>query len=154
MLKTKEKKEPPNYEEIISTLTSELESLRHQLAVKTHNQLLLKLQDKENQQQTTNKTDKKIKEITTHFQEEIKLTKEIIDSQNILNSLNSKLNDKQFALYKLQTTKGETTTKINIPNKIKEKNSQISKLKEQINTQNQILNEKKRFYIELYKNLD
>jgi chromosome segregation ATPase len=151
MLKTKEKKEPPNYEEIISTLTSELESLRHQLAVKTHNQLLLKLQDKENQQQTSNKTDKKIKEITTHFQEEIKLTKEIIDSQNILNSLNSKLNDKQFALYKLQTTKEETTTKINIPNKIKETNSQISKLKEQINTQNQILNEKKRFYMELYK---
>ena len=151
MLKTKEKKEPPNYEEIISTLTSELESLRHQLAVKTHNQLLLKLQDKENQQQTSNKTDKKIKEITTHFQEEIKLTKEIIDSQNILNFLNSKLNDKQFALYKLQTTKEETTTKINIPNKIKETNSQISKLKEQINTQNQILNEKKRFYMELYK---
>ena len=149
MLKTKEQKELPNYEDIISTLTSELETLRHQLAVKTHNQHLLKLQDKENQQQTASKMEKKIKEITTHFQEEIKLTKEIIESQNTLNSLNSQLNDKQFTLYKLQTT--TEATKINIPNKIKETNSQISKLKDQINAQNQILNEKKRFYMELYK---
>ena len=143
MINNQNNKELNSYEDIISSLTAEVESLRHQLAVKTHNQLLLKLQDKSKHQQVHSKSEKKLKEIQLHFQDELTLTKELIDIQSVIDTLNSKINDKQFAMY--------ITERSNMFSQVKELSTQVLQLKEQLNAQSRMLNEKKRMFNELIK---
>ena len=73
------------YREIISNLTDELEAKRNQLAVITNNKYLLPKKDLNNNSIDNGsnlKMDKLSKEITSHFNEEIRVKNEILEIQN------------------------------------------------------------------------
>ena len=74
------------YREIISNLTDELEAKRNQLAVITNNKYLLPKKDISNNVDTgpNLKMDKLTKEITSHFNEEIRAKNEILEIQKNL----------------------------------------------------------------------
>ena len=132
MLKGDAKVDINKYDEVISNLTKELESLRNQLAVKIHSQYLLGAQDKASSQNA--KVEKIAKEISAHFQEEIRLKKELIEIERVIDNLNLSLKEKEFLLFKTMNSK-------NGNNLLKEKEyrSQINKVTEQINLQKGIL---------------
>ena len=147
------------YNEIIGNLTSELEDLRHQLAIKIHNKHLLPQNDKANEQ---TKIDKITKKISQHFAEEIRLKQECFDIEKYIYTLNENLKDKEFTLFKLindinkfRQTQKKRNNMINKNNnnfllKEKEARSQINKINEQINIQKHLLVDKESKYSELY----
>ena len=144
MLKGDAKVDINKYDEVISNLTKELESLRNQLAVKIHSQYLLGAQDKASSQNA--KVEKIAKEISAHFQEEIRLKKELIEIERVIDNLNLSLKEKEFLLFKTMNSK-------NGNNLLKEKEyrSQINKVTEQINLQKGILIAKETKYNEIMK---
>ena len=144
MLKGDAKVDINKYDEVISNLTKELESLRNQLAVKIHSQYLLGAQDKASSQNA--KVEKIAKEISAHFQEEIRLKKELIEIERVIDNLNLSLKEKEFLLFKTMNSK-------NGNNLLKEKEyrSQINKVTEQINLQKGILISKETKYNETMK---
>ena len=144
MLKGDAKVDINKYDEVISNLTKELESLRNQLAVKIHSQYLLGAQDKASSQNA--KVEKIAKEISAHFQEEIRLKKELIEIERVIDNLNLSLKEKEFLLFKTMNSK-------NGNNLLKEKEyrSQINKVTEQINLQKGILIAKETKYNETMK---
>ena len=93
------------YDEVISNLTSELEGLRQQLAVKTHNKHLLPKKEFSTPNiqisMGNNKMEKLSKDITNHFNEEKKYKAEILDIKKNINNLLDSIKNKEFLLYKL-----------------------------------------------------
>ena len=144
MLKGDAKVDINKYDEVISNLTKELESLRNQLAVKIHSQYLLGAQDKASSQNA--KVEKIAKKLSAHFQEEIRLKKELIEIERVIDNLNLSLKEKEFLLFKTMNSK-----KGNNLLKEKEYRSQINKVTEQINLQKGILIAKETKYNETMK---
>ena len=93
------------YRDIISNLTAELEEKRNQLAVITNNKYLLNQKNvvNNNVQETgpNLKMDKLTKEITSHFNEELRVKNEILEMQRNISNLINNLKEKEFNLYKL-----------------------------------------------------
>ena len=155
------------YDEIISNLTSELEGLRQQLAVKTHNKHLLpkkELFSPNIQYNGINKIEKLSKEINSHFNEEKRYKSEILDIKKNINYLIDTLKDKEFMLYKLENKKGmnKSSSLMNVlaqnylrkvPKistfKEKELKSKIKEINEQILSQKDLLSIKENKYNEI-----
>ena len=155
------------YDEIISNLTSELEGLRQQLAVKTHNKHLLpkkELSSPNIQYNEINKIEKLSKEINSHFNEEKRYKSEILDIKKNINYLIDTLKDKEFMLYKLENKKGmnKSSSLMNVlaqnylrkvPKistfKEKELKSKIKEINEQILSQKDLLSIKENKYNEI-----
>ena len=155
------------YDEIISNLTSELEGLRQQLAVKTHNKHLLpkkELSSPNIQLTGGNKMERLSKEINSHFNEERSYMAEILDIKRNINNLMADLKDKEFMLYKLvnrqEMNKSSSVRNVLAQNylrkvpkistfKEKEFKSQIKKINEQILSNKDILANKENRYNEI-----
>ena len=96
------------YDEIISNLTSELQGLRQELAVKIHNKHLLpkkELSAPNIMFNGSNKMEKLSKEINNHFNEEKRCKSEIIEIKTNINNIIANLKDKEFSLYKVMNKK-------------------------------------------------
>ena len=96
------------YDEIISNLTSELQGLRQELAVKIHNKHLLKKKEISSPNIMfigSNKLEKLSKEINSHFNEEKRFKSEIIEIKTQINNLTANLKDKEFSLYRVMNKK-------------------------------------------------
>ena len=96
------------YDEIISNLTSELQELRQELAVKIHNKHLLPKKEASAPNimfNGSNKMEKLSKEINSHFNEEKRYKSEIIEIKTMINTLIANLREKEFSLYKLMNRK-------------------------------------------------
>ena len=145
------------YDEIISNLTSELEGLRQQLAVKTHNKHLLpkkELSTPNFQISGGSKMERLSKEINNHFNEERRYKIEILEIKRNINNLLATLKDREFMLYKM-ANKQEMNKSSSVKNalaenykrkvpkiltfKEKEIKSQIKTINEQISSQKDIL---------------
>ena len=155
------------YDEIISNLTSELEGLRQQLAVKTHNKHLLpkkELSMPSLQISGGNKMEKLSKEINSHFNEEKRYKSEILEIKKNINNLLDNLKDKEFTLYKLvnrqEMNKSSSVKNVLAQNylrkmpkistfKEKELKSQIKEINEEILSQKDILSIKENKYNEI-----
>ena len=155
------------YDEIISNLTSELEGLRQQLAVKTHNKHLLPKKELSSpiiQFNGINKIEKLSKEINSHFNEEKRYKSEILDIKKNINYLIDTLKDKEFMLYKLENKKGmnKSSSLMNVlaqnylrkvPKistfKEKELKSKIKEINKQILSQKDLLSIKENKYNEI-----
>ena len=150
------------YKEIISNLSDELEAKRNQLAVITNNKYLLPKKDNiSNNIQDSNlnsKMDKLSKEITSHFNEEMRVKLEIFDVKRNITNLVNNLKDKEFSLYKLlnkspNVKKGINNTVSNnsltINLKEKEIRANMKKITDQIQNQKSVLLTKEAKYNEL-----
>ena len=153
------------YKEIITNLSDELEAKRNQLAVITNNKYLLPKKDNViNNIQDANlnaKMDKLSKEITSHFNEEMRVKLEIFDVKKNITNLVNNLKDKEFSLYKLlnkshNVKKGInninnsiSNNSLNINLKEKEIRANIKKITDQIQNQKSILLTKESKYNEL-----
>ena len=153
------------YKEIITNLSDELEAKRNQLAVITNNKYLLPKKDNViNNIQDANlnaKMDKLSKEITSHFNEEMRVKLEIFDVKKNITNLVNNLKDKEFSLYKLlnkspNVKKGINNINNSISNnsltinlKEKEIRANIKKITDQIQNQKSILLTKESKYNEL-----
>ena len=153
------------YKEIITNLSDELEAKRNQLAVITNNKYLLPKKDNViNNIQDANlnaKMDKLSKEITSHFNEEMRVKLEIFDVKKNITNLVNNLKDKEFSLYKLlnkshNVKKGInninnsiSNNSLNINLKEKEIRANIKKITDQIQYQKSILLTKESKYNEL-----
>ena len=150
------------YKEIISNLTEELEAKRNQLAVITNNKYLLNQKNIANTNQDSGpnlKMDKLSKEISSHFNEELRVKNDILETKkNIFNLINT-LKEKEFALYKLlnkqqnQNNNNNYGKKINLNmnSYLKEKDTRatIKKINDQIQGQKLLLTSKEAKYNEL-----
>ena len=145
------------YREIITNLTDELEAKRNQLAMITNNKYLL--QKKENnvintQENAPNpKMSKLSKELSSHFNEEMRVKTDILEIQRNITNLVNTLKEKEFNLYKLlkkQNSKNDYNNK-SFSTSMKEKDlrNNISKLNEQIQTQKSSLVNKETKFNEL-----
>ncbi len=155
------------YDEIISNLTSELELLRRQLAVKTHNKHLLPKKEISSPNLMINsggKMEKISKEINNHFTEERRYKTEILEIKKNINNLVANLKDKEFSLYKLnnrqEMNKSSSVKNIlaqnylrkvpkSTPFKEKELRAQIKSLNDQIFSHRQLLITKENRYNEI-----
>ena len=153
------------YKEIITNLSDELEAKRNQLAVITNNKYLLPKKDNViNNIQDTNlnaKMDKLSKEITSHFNEEMRVKLEIFDVKKNITNLVNNLKDKEFSLYKLlnkspnikkginNINNSISNNSLNINLKEKEIRANIKKITDQIQNQKSILLTKESKYNEL-----
>ena len=150
------------YKEIISNLSDELEAKRNQLAVITNNKYLLPKKDNiSNNIQDSNlnsKMDKLSKEITSHFNEEMRVKLEIFHVKRNITNLVNNLKDKEFSLYKLlnkspNVKKGINNTVSNnsltINLKEKEIRANMKKITDQIQNQKSVLLTKEAKYNEL-----
>ena len=133
------------YDEIISNLNNELENLRHNLAVKTHNQHLLRGGNDYSNNNVNSKIDKITREITTHFNDEIRMKNEIIDIQKNIDMLIEKYHEKEFLLFKCLNNNNNNITNEKIIR------SSLNKINEQINLQKGLLINKENSYNELMK---
>ena len=155
------------YDEIISNLTSELELLRQQLAVKTHNKHLLpkkEISSPNLQINSNSKMEKLSKEINSHFNEERRYKTEILEIRRNINNLIANLKDKEFSLYKV-TNRQEMSKSFSVRNilaqnylrkvpktstfKEKELKGQIKALNEQIMSHRELLAIKENKYNEI-----
>ena len=96
------------YDEIISNLSSELQGLRQELAVKIHNKHLLPKKELSSPNimfSGANKMEKLSKEINNHFNEEKRYKSEIIELKTNINNLMANLKEKEFSLYKIMNRK-------------------------------------------------
>ena len=150
------------YKEIISNLSDELEAKRNQLAVITNNKYLLPKKDNiSNNIQDSNlnsKMDKLSKEITSHFNEEMRVKLEIFDVKRNITNLVNNLKDKEFSLYKLLNKSPNVKKGINnnvsnnsltINLKEKEIRANMKKITDQIQNQKSVLLTKEAKYNEL-----
>ena len=156
------------YDEIISNLSSELQGLRQELAVKIHNKHLLPKKEKSSPNilfNASSKMEKLSKEINSHFNDEKRCKSEIIEIKTRINSLMENLKDKEFALYKIMSKKGIYKTSSvkdvmrhnylrkvpQMPNyKEKAVQSQIKTLNNQLTSQKDLLSIKESQYREIY----
>ena len=156
------------YDEIISNLSSELQGLRQELAVKIHNKHLLPKKEKSSPNilfNASSKMEKLSKEINSHFNDEKRCKSEIIEIKTRINSLMENLKDKEFALYKIMNKKGIYKTSSvkdvmrhnylrkvpQMPNyKEKAVQSQIKTLNNQLTSQKDLLSIKESQYREIY----
>lgn len=155
------------YDEIISKLTSELEGLRQQLAVKTHHKHLLPVKELSSpnfQISGGSKIEKIKKEIINHFNEERRYKTEILEIKKNINNLMDNLKDKEFMLYKL-TNRQEMNKSSSVKNVLaqnylrkipkistfreKELKSQMKQINEEILAQKDILSIKENKYNEI-----
>ena len=159
------------YREIISNLTNELEEKRNQLAVITNNKYLLNQKNVNNnntQESGPNlKMDKLTKEITSHFNEELRVKNEILEIQKNISNLINNLKEKEFNLYKLLNKQkkqnnnqsnnygkrglNNISSNLNMNNFLKEKDirANIKKINDQIQNQKSLLTSKEAKYNEL-----
>ena len=159
------------YREIISNLTAELEEKRNQLAVITNNKYLLNQKNMNNNNNNAQesgpnfKVDKLTKEITSHFNEELRVKNEILEMQKNIGNLINNLKEKEFNLYKLlnkqqqnknnaiQSKRGlnNINSNLNMNNYLKEKDlrANITKINDQIQNQKSLLTNKESKYNEL-----
>ena len=159
------------YREIISNLTAELEEKRNQLAVITNNKYLLNQKNMNNNNNNVQesgpnfKVDKLTKEITSHFNEELRVKNEILEMQKNIGNLINNLKEKEFNLYKLlnkqqqnknnaiQSKRGlnNINSNLNMNNYLKEKDlrANITKINDQIQNQKSLLTNKESKYNEL-----
>lgn len=130
------------YDEVISNLKNELESLRHSLAVKTHNSHLTSKSSSDiDHKNPLFKIDKFSKEIANHFQEEIRVRKDILETEKKIDNLTLDLKEREFELYKqinLNANSKERASNL----KQKELKSSINKINDQIEICKQNLNQK------------
>ncbi|MCQ2818684.1 MAG: hypothetical protein MJ252_15565 [archaeon] len=141
------------YEQVISGLVKELDNLRYQLAVKTHNQYLAPQQNKAKTPNACSKEEKLFKEISMHFNEEIRMKNEIFEIEKTMSNISLSVKEKEFQLFK-SINKSNNKFKNNSPilsMKDKEIKSQINKLNEQLNIQKNLLEEKEAKYDEFTK---
>ena len=106
--------------------------------------------------------DKLSKEITSHFNEEIRVKNEILKIQRNISNLINNLRDKEFNLYKLlnkqqsnNNNKGRlngVNSNINMNNYLKKKDirSSVKKINDQIQSQKSLLINKESKYNELF----
>ena len=155
------------YKEIITNLSDQLEAKRNQLAVITNNKYLLQKKENNNSNIQDNalnsKMDKLSKEITSHFNEEMRIKLEIFEVKKNISNLISNLKEKEFSLYKLlnksqkekekkktfNSVKSVSNNSLNITLKEKELRANMKKITDQINNQKQILLTKEGKYNEL-----
>ena len=162
------------YREIISNLTNELEEKRNQLAVITNNKYLLNQKNMNNNNNNAQesgpnlKMDKLTKEITSHFNEELRVKNEILEMQRNISNLINNLKEKEFNLYKLLNKQQKQNNNIqsnnygkrglnninsnlNMNNFLKEKDirANIKKINDQIQNQKSLLTSKEAKYNEL-----
>ena len=150
------------YKEIITNLSDELEAKRNQLAVITNNKYLLPKKDNNgNNIQDANlnaKMDKLTKEITSHFNEEMRIKLEIFEVKKTMSNLVNNLKEKEFTLYKLLNktpnikksfNKSVSNNSLNLNLKEKEIRSNMKKITDQIQNQKSILLSKEAKYNEL-----
>ena len=150
------------YKEIITNLSDELEAKRNQLAVITNNKYLLPKKDNNgNNIQDANlnaKMDKLTKEITSHFNEEMRIKLEIFEVKKTMSNLVNNLKEKEFSLYKLLNktpnikksfNKSVSNNSLNLNLKEKEIRSNMKKITDQIQNQKSILLSKEAKYNEL-----
>ena len=137
------------YDEVISSLTNEVDKLKAQLAVKTHNQHLISsfifnlLEN--NKSSIYTKFERIQKDITNHFEEEIKLKKEIkADELKLYFSKINTLDGNNVAIKKEHGIRGHLHfNDLNKKNKVILINQELIKL---------ALQEKKLAYTNLQKN--
>ena len=155
------------YDEIISNLSSELQGLRQELAVKIHNKHLLSKKEFSSPNivfNGSNKMEKLCKEINSHFNDEKRCKSEIIEIKTQINSLIANLKDKEFSLYKVMNKKEMNKSSSvrdvmrqnylrkvpQLPNfKEKALQSQIKTLNNQISSQKDLLSIKESQYKEI-----
>ena len=150
------------YKEIITNLSDELEAKRNQLAVITNNKYLLPKKDSSNNNLLdlglNSKMDKLSKEITSHFNEEVRVKLEVFEVKKNISNLINNLKDKEFSLYKLLNKTPNTkksfnnnisNNSLNINLKEKEIRSNMKKITEQIQNQKSVLLNKESKYNEL-----
>ena len=149
------------YKEIITNLSDELEAKRNQLAIITNNKYLLQKKETNdiNIQDAglNNKMDKLSKEITSHFNEEMRIKLEIFEVKKNISSLVNNLKDKEFSLYKLlnkapntkKSVNNISNNSLNITLKEKEIRANMKKITDQIQNQKSILLTKESKYNEL-----
>ena len=150
------------YKEIITNLSDELEAKRNQLAVITNNKYLLQKKDNISNNivdaNVNSKMDKLTKEITSHFNEEMRVKLEIFEVKKNIASLVNNLKDKEFSLYKLlnkspnmkkSIKNSVSNNSLNINLKEKEIRSNMKKITDQIQNQKSILLTKEAKYNEL-----
>ena len=149
------------YREIISNLTDELEAKRNQLAVITNNKYLLPKKDLNNNNLDSGpnlRMDKLTKEITSHFNEELRVKNEIMEMQRNISNLINNLKEKEFNLYKIlnkqqnnNNKRSNISSNLNMNNYLKEKDirANITKINDQIQSQKSLLVSKEAKYNEL-----
>ena len=150
------------YKEIITNLSDELEAKRNQLAVITNNKYLLPKKDSSNNNLLdlglNSKMEKLSKEITSHFNEEVRVKLEVFEVKKNISNLINNLKDKEFSLYKLLNKTPNTkksfnnnisNNSLNINLKEKEIRSNMKKITEQIQNQKSVLLNKESKYNEL-----
>ena len=153
------------YKEIISNLTDELEAKRNQLAVITNNKYLLNQKNMANNNTQDSgpnlKMDKLSKEITSHFNEELRVKNDILETQKNISNLINNLKEKEFNLYKLLNKQQNQNnnnnygkrinSNLNMNSYLKEKDirANIKKINEQIQGQKTLLTSKEAKYNEL-----
>ena len=156
------------YDTIISNLSSELQGLRQELAVKIHNKHLLPKKELSAPNiifNNSSKLEKISKEINSHFNEEKRIKTEIIEIKTIINTLLANLKDKEFSLYKVinrkEMIKSSSVRDVmrqnylrkvpQIPNfREKALQSQIKTLNNQLSSQKDLLSIKESQYREIY----
>ena len=149
------------YKEIITNLSDELEAKRNQLAIITNNKYLLQKKETNdiNIQDAglNNKMDKLSKEITSHFNEEMRIKLEIFEVKKNISNLVNNLKDKEFSLYKLlnkapntkKSVNNISNNSLNITLKEKEIRANMKKITDQIQNQKSMLLTKESKYNEL-----
>ena len=156
------------YDSIISNLSSELQGLRQELAVKIHNKHLLPKKELSAPNiifNNSNKLEKISKEINSHFNEEKRIKTEIIEIKTRINTILANLKDKEFGLYKVinkkEMNKSNSVRDVmrqnylrkvpQIPNfREKALQSQIKTLNNQLSSQKDLLSIKESQYREIY----
>ena len=156
------------YDEIISNLSSKLEELRHELAVKTHNKHLLQKREisMPNIFIGQAKMEKLSKDINKHFNEEKKQKVDILEIKRILSNLKNEIKNKEYLLYKFlnqpEMKKSSSASNIlrqnyltknqrNSSLKVRELRFQIEKMNKKLLLQKDILKTKENIYNELVK---
>jgi hypothetical protein len=131
------------YDEVVNALRNEIEELKDQLAQK--------LQSQNNGLNNSfdggsnDKTEKIIKDITNHFQEEIKLRKEIIEMERAVENIKLEISDKEWDLYKLNANETSKSNEIKkyIKTKTGEKETTEKIIQEKYFKQSELIKKRK-----------
>jgi hypothetical protein len=128
-----ETKKLTQYDDEISKYKSNLEELRHSLASKIHNQHLIKDSSLTNSANFHSKFERTLKEIHSHFEEEISYKKDLINEKRKFEILKSELSQYEYALYKIQHENDNIVHKEKgISLKIKDYQKEISRCNDEI----------------------
>ncbi len=117
------------YDDVVTALRSEIEELKLQLSKKNNDQFTTKEQNEPADQELLEKTEKIQKDITNHFQEEIKIRKEIIEIERKIENNKVEAAEKEYDMYKSNNDKEIEACK----KKIASLNAENDKLQTNVN---------------------